>query len=203
MMPKNSSGMILIVFGITLMFFGQVGFQIFGLASIVDNYRGINIKNGYGGVEFTYEGKTYGVYPTKYEARDAIDALLDSESSTDPDIDLDPAGGPSTPAGTSVLYRNVLIGKNEDLAWVFTINGVFYQETTLSHAKSVVDAVLDGTPEPDDPYDDNWIDPNTNEPIYPYTTPDQVSNPVMIIMGLILMVVGLLVQFGAGLPFKP
>ena len=134
---KRRRALVLMTLGVALI---SGGFVL--PLSIIDNYRGINIENGYGGVQFTYEGQIYGVYPTKIEAREAIDALLDNPG--------DPTGDPGYPVGTTITHRGIIITKNEDLAWEFEYNGSLYWGWTSERAKSMIDDLESGlvTPKP-------------------------------------------------------
>ena len=119
--------------------------------AVIDSYRGIDISWGYGGVEFIYEGQVYGVYPTKEDARAAIDALMDA----DPDVPAD-MGDAGDPVGSTVVHQGITIAKNEDLAWEFVYGGSLYYATTVERAKSMIDDLESGlvTPKPE-PRDDD------------------------------------------------
>ncbi len=143
---KRRWALVLLVLGVALI---GGGFAL--PLSVIDNYRGIDIRNGYGGVEFEYDGLVYGVYPTKYEAREAIDALMDADPDAPPDM-----GDAGDPVGSTVVHQGITITKNEDLAWEFVYAGSSYHATTVERAMSMIDDLESGlvTPKPE-PRDDD------------------------------------------------
>ncbi len=151
---KGRRALVFLVLGVTLI---GGGFAL--PLSIIDNYRGIDIRNGYGGVEFEYDGQVYGVFPTKYEAREAIDTLMDA----DPDAPEPPdTGETGYPVGTIITYSDVIIIKNEDLAWEFFYAGSMFYATTSERAMTMIDDLDSGLEQPNPepgPGDDPDPDP--------------------------------------------
>ena len=126
--------------------------------AVIDNYRGIDISWGYGGVEFIYEGQLYGVYPTKEDAWAAIDALMDADPDVPPDM-----GDAGDPVGSTVVHQGITITKNEDPAWEFVYGGSSYHATTVERAKSMIDDLLSGTVEPKP---EPWVDDPDPDPVF-------------------------------------
>jgi len=148
---KRRRALVLMVLGVALI---SGGFVL--PLAVIDNYRGIDISWGYGGVEFIYEEQLYGVYPTKEDARAAIDALMDADPDVPPDM-----GDAGKPVGTTIVHQGITITKNEDLAWEFVWpaqDGSFYYATTSERAKSMIDDLESGlvTPKPE-PLDDDPV----------------------------------------------
>jgi len=143
---KRRRALVLMVLGVALL---SSGFLL--PLSVIDNYRGIDIRNGYGGVEFEYDGLVYGVFPTKEDARAAIDALMDAGPDVPPDI-----GDAGNPVGSTVVHQGITITKNEDLAWEFVYGGSSYYATTVERAMNMIDDLESGlvTPKPE-PRDDD------------------------------------------------
>ena len=143
---KRRQALVLMVLGVAVI---SGGFVL--PLAVIDNYRGIDISWGYGGVEFTYEGQLYGVYPTKEDARAAIDALMDADPDVPPDM-----GDAGYPVGTTIAHRGIIITKNEDLAWEFVYDGSSYYATTSERAKSMIDDLDSGLVRPKpEPRDDD------------------------------------------------
>ncbi|KKL10528.1 hypothetical protein LCGC14_2554920 [marine sediment metagenome] len=216
MIAKNSGGYALIVIGFVIILTSQLSFDSIGLtmtsfAERESSYRGYDI---YKDTE-TWEDTTVwmaegspsvsGLWRTKAKVKSEIDKKLDTVINLS-SIEPEPEGWLF-----SEIYRGraIYLWQTQDADWGYWVaseNVQYGPHASLQEGRAKLDELLD-TPEPEpepDPVPEPIPDPTEMPP--PFTDPepdtgDETPTPniVQAIVGFTITVLGLFMQFGAGL----